>query len=174
MLILREITMAHTFTEGGRIVKLGDPDLFKFPIAYLCEAGYWTMTDEEVAQVRAYVLKGGFLIFDDFGRGDWINLNEQMNRVLPGVQFIPLTLDHPIFHTFFDVRSLDLQSYRGQAQFYGVYENNDPQGRLLAVVNYNADIGEFFQYSDTGWMPVDMSNEAFKLGVNYWIYALSR
>lgn len=176
MQILREITVARTFIGGSRIVKLDDPDLFKFPIAYLCEPGHWTTTDEEAAALRAYLLKGGFIIFDDFSGRDWYNFAEMMDRVLPGVRFFPMDVANPLFHAFFEVESLDiLESYRGRhAQFYGVYEDNDPDGRLLAIVNYDADIGEYFQYSDTGWMPVDMSNEAYKLGVNYWMYALTR
>lgn len=176
MRILQEITLARTFTAGGRIVALDDPDLFKFPIAYLCEPGHWTLTDEEAAAFRAYLLKGGFVIFDDFSNYDWDNFAAMMDRVLPGVEFYPMQVGHPLFHAFFEVESLDiLQSYRGRrAQFYGVYEDNDPDGRLLAIVNYDTDIGDYFEYSDTGWLPVDMSNEAYKLGVNYWMYALTR
>lgn len=176
MRILQEITVARAFTDGGRIVELTDPDLFKFPIAYLCEPGHWTMTEEEVAAFRAYLLKGGFVIFDDFSGYDWDNFAAMMDRVLPGVEFLPMTVDHPLFHAFFEVESLNiLHSYRGRtAQFYGVYENNDPQGRLLAIVNYNTDIGDYFEYSDTGWQPVAISNEAYKLGINYWMYALTR
>jgi hypothetical protein len=176
MQIFQEITMARTFTDGSRIVNLDDPDLFNYPIAYLCEPGYWTMTEEEEAALRAYLLKGGFVIFDDFVGPHWDNFALMMDRVLPGVEFFPMDVAHPLFHAFFEVESLDiLEPYRGRhAQFYGVYEDNDPDGRLLAIVNYNADIGEYFQYSDTGWMPVDISNEAYKLGINYWMYALTR
>ena len=176
MRILDEITLARTFTGGSRIVTLEDPDLFKFPIAYLCEPGHWTMTEREVAALRAYLLKGGFVIFDDFSGYDWTNFAAQMDRVLPGVEFLPMDVGHPLFHAFFEVESLDvLDAYRGRRpQFYGVYQDNDPEGRLLAIVNYNTDIGDYFEYSDTGWLPVDISNEAYKLGINYWMYALTR
>jgi hypothetical protein len=98
-----------------------------------------------------------------------------MDRVLPGVRFIPMDVRHPVFHAFFEVESLEiLESYRGNtAEFYGVFEDNDPDGRLLAIVNFNTDIGDYWEYSDTGFLPVDMSNEAYKLGVNYWMYALT-
>lgn len=176
MRILQEITLARAFTGGSRIVTLDDPDLFKFPIAYLCEPGHWTMTDREAQALREYLLKGGFVIFDDFTGYHWRNFAEQMERVLPGVQFLPMDVEHPLFHAFFEVESLNiLDAYRGRTpQFFGVYEDNDPEGRLLAIVNYNTDIGDYFEYSDTGWLPVDLSNEAFKLGVNYWMYALTR
>jgi hypothetical protein len=175
MQILREITTAQAFVGGSRIVDLDDPDLFRFPIAYLCEPGHWTLDDRETEALRAYLLKGGFVIFDDFSGEDWFNFEAMMDRVLPGVRFIPMDVRHPVFHAFFEVESLEiLESYRGNtAEFYGVFEDNDPGGRLLAIVNFNTDIGDYWEYSDTGFLPVDMSNEAYKLGVNYWMYALT-
>ena len=175
MRILGEITTARAFIDGSRIVDLDDPDLFRFPIAYLCEPGHWTLTDAEAAALRNYMLKGGFVIFDDFSGYDWGNFEQMMDRVLPGVQLLPMELDHPVFHAFFEIESLDiLESYRGRsAEFYGVFRDNDPSERLLAIVNYNTDIGDYWEYSDVGWLPVDLSNEAYKLGVNYWMYALT-
>lgn len=175
MQILGDITSAHAYTAGSRIVRLDDPDLFRFPIAYLCEAGHWTMNEEEVAGLRAYLDKGGFLIFDDFDGGAWRNFAEQLDRVVPGVQFLPMTVDHPLFQAYFEIERLELpnpQSGR-PAEFYGVFEDNDPEKRLLAIVNYNTDIGDYFEYSATGFYPVDISNEAYKLGVNYWVYSLT-
>jgi hypothetical protein len=58
--------------------------------------------------------------------------------------------------------------------FYGFFEDNDPKKRLLAIANYNNDLSEMWEFSDEGLFPVDMSNEAYKLGVNYVIYALTR
>ena len=175
MRILDEITAVRAFTGGSRIVELDDPELFKYPIAYLCEPGHWTLTDREAEAFRAYLLKGGFVIFDDFAGGHWYNFAEMMERVLPGVRFFPMDLDHPVFNAFFQIETLDmLEPYRGRrAEFFAVYEDNDPDGRLLAIVNYNADIGDYFEYSATGFQPVALSNAAFKLGVNYWMYALA-
>jgi hypothetical protein len=54
-----------------------------------------------------------------------------------------------------------------------LYENNDPAGRLMALVNYNSDLAEYWEWSATGFFGVDLTNEAYKLGVNYIIYALT-
>ena len=175
MQILAEITTARTFAGGSRIVELDDPALFRYPIAYLCEPGHWTLTDAQAEGLRNYLLKGGFLIFDDFARSDCANVEAVMNRVLPGVEFFPLDVGHPLFNAFFQIESLEMRhpNQRVMAEFLAVYEDNDPSGRLLAVVNYNNDIGDYFEYSATGWVPVDVSNEAYKLGVNYWMWALT-
>ena len=177
MTVLSEITSAHTFRDGSRIVGLGDPELFSFPIAYMSEPGHWAMSDDEAAAFRAYLRKGGFVIFDDFSGRDWLNFEQMMRRVLPEAEAIRLTVDHPIFHSFFEVETLELRhpNYRGYtAEFFGYFEDNDPDGRMMAIVNYNTDIGDYFEYSETGFLPLDLSNEAYKLGVNYWMYALTR
>lgn len=176
--IVAEITTLKPYMEGSRVVALDDPDLFLFPVAYLSEPGYWTPTDEEVAALRAYLRKGGFVIFDDFGGPDWINFTTQMERVLPELAPIPLDGTEPVFHSFFEIEpsAMTLLSYRGGGrppQYFGYFENNDPASRLIAIANYNNDVGEFWEFSATGRFPVDLSNEAYKLGVNYVIYALT-
>lgn len=178
MKILEEITAIRPYDGpvGGTILDIGSPDIFKFPVAYMAEAGYWTQTDEEAANLRAYFQKGGFIIFDDFRGGDWMNFEMQMQRVMPEGRLTLLDVTHPIFHSFFDIESLDFVQYYGrdqQALFYGMFEENDPQKRLLLIANFNNDIGEYWEFSDTGWTPIDLSNEAYKFGVNYIVYALT-
>jgi len=178
MKILDEITTIGPYTGpvGGVILDIGSPELLKYPVSYMAEAGYWTQTDEEAANVRAYLLKGGFIIFDDFRGGDWTNFEAQMKRVLPDVRMVELDITHPIFHAFFDVATLDFVQYYGRDQkalFIGAFENNDPTKRLLFIANYNNDVGEYWEFSDTGWTPIDLSNEAYKLGVNYIVYGLT-
>jgi hypothetical protein len=176
--ILDEITTVHPYTGalGGVIVDVGSKDLFKFPVAYMAEAGFWTQADDEAANVGAYLKKGGFIVFDDFRGGDWNNFETQMKRALPDVRLVELDVSHPIFHAFFDIATLDFVQFYGRgerAQFIGAYLDNDPAKRLLFIANYNNDIGEYWEYSDTGWTPIDLSNEAYKLGVNYVVYALT-
>ncbi|HUG42045.1 MAG TPA: DUF4159 domain-containing protein [Longimicrobiales bacterium] len=177
MTILSEITTARAFRGGSRIVALGDPELFNYPIAYMSEPGHWAMSDREAEAFRAYLRKGGFVIFDDFAGQDWFNFEAMMRRVIPDVEFVRMTVEHPIFHAFFEIETLELRHPNRRdltAEFFGIFEDNDPGKRLLAIVNYNTDIGDYFEYSDTGFLPVDLSNDAYKLGVNYWMYALTR
>jgi hypothetical protein len=177
MKILSEISTLDPYTgpAGGAIVDIGSPDLFRYPVSYMAEAGFWTQTDAEAANLRAYLLKGGFIIFDDFRGSDWTNFEAQMRRVLPDVRMVEMDLAHPIFHSFFDIATLEFHQYydRDRPQFVGAFLGNDPNKRLLFIANYNNDVGEYWEYSDTGWTPIDLSNEAYKLGVNYVIYALT-
>ena len=57
--------------------------------------------------------------------------------------------------------------------YYGVFENNDPAGRMLAMVNYTSDLAEYWEWSGSGFFPIDPTNDAYKLGVNYIVYGLT-
>jgi hypothetical protein len=174
MKILSELSITPARTDGSNILALDDPELFHYPIAYMSEPGFWVPSDEDVTSLRNYLLKGGFIIFDDFrGARDWTNLQQRMEEVLPKARWVPLDATHPIFHSFFDINTLIRQGYYGEAAFLGIFEDNDPQKRLVAIANYNHDLGELWEFSDTGWVPVDLSNEAYKYGVNYVIYAMT-
>ena len=99
-----------------------------------------------------------------------------MKRVLPGVRFFEMDVSHPIFHSFFEVTTLENfpQAYNsGRPIFRGVYEDNDPNKRLVMIVNYNTDISQYWEWSGRGLRPVDDTNEAYKIGVNYLIYGMT-
>ena len=176
MNILRETTLLEPYMDGGNIFATDDPELTRFPLAYISEPGYWNPTESEVEGLRNYLLKGGFLIADDFRDPDWFNFDAQMKRVIPGGEFVELDESHTIFDSFFRIESLESlasPTYRVVPVYLGLHEENDPERRLMAIANYNNDIGEYWEYSDVGWYPIDLSNDAYKLGVNYVIYAMT-
>ena len=173
--IIREISTVSTFDgpTGGNVLGLDDAELFRYPVVWVSEPGYWVPTDGEVAAFRDYLLKGGFAIFDDFDGEHIDNLLEQMQRVLPELRPIQLTGEEPIFHSFFDIELAALRMNQTGQTYWGLFEDNDISKRQLAVMNHNNDIGEYMDYNATGFAPVDLSNEAYKLGVNYMVYALT-
>jgi hypothetical protein len=175
MKIVNELTTVGPHVDGSNIYSLDDPDLMNHPIAYMSEPGFWSLSDAEALGLRTYLLKGGFVIFDDFRGQDWWNLEEQMRRVFPDWRFVQLDGSHPIFNSFFEIKNLEfLQSYNGQPTYWAIFEDNDPGKRIIAIANRDNDLGEYWEYSDTGTDPVDFSNEAYKFGVNYFIYGLTR
>jgi len=178
MQILNELSFLNPHLVEVNILGFDQPEIFKYPVTYMAEPGFLTLTDTEAAAFRAYLLKGGFVIFDDFSpnRGGWGPFESQMLRVLPEARFVDLDATHPIFHSFFEIDNLDIipQYYdSGKPIFRGIFENNDPTKRLLVMVNYNTDISEYWEFSDLGLKPIDESNEAYKLGVNYVIYGMT-
>jgi hypothetical protein len=181
MKIMNEVSDLRPRLEESVIENLDDPELFKYPLAYMTEAGFWTLTDGEAAAFRTWLEKGGFVIFDDFrsdfrGGGGWDNFAANMRRIVPDARFVDLEASHPIFHSFFEIDSLDIipQDYdRGRPIIRGLFEHNDPNRRLMAIINFNTDVSNFWEFSGTGFRPIEESNEAYKLGVNYIIYGMT-
>ena len=178
MEILNEVTYMHPKTEETSILGLDELELGRHPVAYMAEPGYWYLSDAETTAFRAYLQKGGFVIFDDFAesRGGWAAFAAAFRQVLPDAQFFDLEPSHPIFHCFFEIDSFDIvpQMYdSGRPVFRGVFEDNDPAKRLVAMVNFNTDISEYWEFSGTGLWPISETNEAYKLGVNYLIYGMT-
>jgi hypothetical protein len=176
-LILKELTALDIHTDRSQLLTLDDPELFKYPIAFMWEPGFWNLTDREASSFRAYLLKGGFAVFEDFdGAEQWGHFEAQMRRVIPDGRFIRLDRSHPIFNSFFQIRDIDAivhPMYGLRPSYYGLFEDNDPSKRLIAIANYDNDIPEYWEWSGEGLFPFDASNEAYKLGVNYLIYGLT-
>jgi Domain of unknown function (DUF4159) len=174
--IFSELTSVQMHVTESSIMSLSDPELFKFPVAYMAEPGFWGMSDEDVKNLRNYLLKGGFMIMDDFRGRDWGNVDLQFSRMFPQGQWVDLDANHPIFHSFFEINSLDIipQAYdAGRPIFRAMFEDNDPNKRMLAIAAYNTDISEFWEWSDTGYAPIDVSNEAYKIGINLFMYGIT-
>jgi Domain of unknown function (DUF4159) len=173
-----ELSNVQAHLTESSVMTFSDPELFKFPVAYMAEPGYWYLsTEQEVKNLRSYLLKGGFLIFDDFrGGGEWANLDLQMSRAFPEGRWIDIDANHPIFHSFFEINSLDIipQAYDvGRPVFRGLFVDNDPNKRMLAIAGFNSDMSEFWEWSDTGYAPVEANNEAYKLGINLFMYGIT-
>jgi hypothetical protein len=178
MKIFTSISNVSAHVDESSIMTFGDPEMFKFPVIYLVEPGYWYLEENEVKALRDYLLKGGFLIVDDFPSQAWGQFDVNMSRVFPKLQWIQLDVTHPIFHTFFEINSFDIipQAYNlgGRPQFWALFEDNDITKRMLVVANYQNDLSEFWEASDQGYYLVSESNEAYKIGVNQFIYGITR
>jgi hypothetical protein len=175
--IVRELTLLDLRDDGSRVLTLDDPRLFKHPIAYMWEPGYWTLTDTEAHAFRDYLRKGGFAVFEDFdGPAQWANFEAQMRRVLPEGKWVPIPNGDRIFDAFFRIENVEaiVHPMSGQRPSYlGIYEHNDPARRLMAVANFDNDIPEYWEWSGEGLFPFDSSNDAYKLGVNYFVYGMT-
>ena len=174
--ILTDLTLLKARTNGSNTFGLADPELLQYPFAYMSEPGFWRPGPDEADGFRQYLLKGGFAMFDDFRGQDWDNLQAQMQHVLPDLRFQELTGRESVFHAFFEIPDPHVlpAPYGGlPASYWGIFEGNDVTRRMLVIANVNNDMSEYWEYSDQGFAPVDVSNEAYKFGVNYVIYALT-
>ena len=200
MQIMNEISYLGAHEEAANTIRFDDPNLYRYPIAYVIEPDWWAISEKEATALRDYMLKGGFVIVDDFkvrgrafggfgadedsefvrapgsGGGGWPSFEEMMKAVMPNYRFFDMSPSHPVFHSFFEIQHIDNfpQAYiRGRPVFRGMFEENDPEKRLLMIVNYNTDISQYWEWSGRGLRPFDDTNEAYKLGVNYLMYGLT-
>ena len=172
--IANEATTVNLSKMSYVIVPLDSEELFRYPFAYFSEVGGMNMSEKEVANFREYLNRGGFAMIDDFDSQyslDWFA--SQMRRAFPDRNFVELTVDHPLFHTFYDIPTLDLEppyDVGSPPKFYGYF---DDQGRLCMIINHNNDIGDFWEWIDRPMYPLKPSTEALRLGINYIIFALT-
>src|SRR5829696_8543413 len=98
-LILKELTSIPAHPDGSNIFRMDDPELLKFPVAYLSEPGYWYPTDSEALGLRTYLAKGGFVIIDDLHfEQEWHVFEAAMRKVLPDGRIDRLQQSHPVFN----------------------------------------------------------------------------
>jgi hypothetical protein len=181
---LRRLTNINAY-EAENAVRLTDPDLRSFPFLYALEVGRMALTDSEVEALRAYLLAGGFLMIDDFwGTYEWQNFEFEIRRVLPEHPIVEISLDHPLFSTFYTIEELVQVPSVRIARYGGVtWERDgyvphvrgifDDKGRLLVVINWNTDLGDAWEWAEDPYYPLPYSTFAYQLAVNTIIYALS-
>jgi hypothetical protein len=175
MKIMSEVTKLDV-NPSGHIISFQNDDCFKYPIAYLCEVGYIQLSKEEAQRMSEYLLRGGFLIVDDFrGQREMYNFLNQMQQVFPNRTIQEIPRSHPIWNCFYDVSNIEIPpppiySRFDKPQYFGMSDDN---GRLMMVIDYNNDISEYWEWSNDPLKPIDDTNEAYKYGVNYVMYALT-
>ncbi len=173
---LDDMTRVPVNRGRSNVLTFSDAELFTNPIVYVSEPGFWALQDGEAATLRAYLLKGGFIIFDDFeGDAQWRNMAAQMSRALPEHRFLPIDVSHSIFHALFDLKVLTVPhpSVSVTPAFYAIFEDNNPKGRMIALANHNSDLAEYWEWSARDVFPVDVTSGAYEMGVNYIVYAMT-
>jgi hypothetical protein len=177
--LLHELTGVRVTRNSYKIVRLDSPEIFNYPFLYLSEPGFMVLNEKEISNLGEYIRRGGFIMADDFRTGAYLGgrdelevLRYYLKRAVPERELTRLDLSHPIFHTFFDIDTLDMTPPYGNfvPQFWGM---SDEHGKLQLIANYNNDIGDFWKYLDQGDKPLKDSSGATRLGINYVIYAMS-
>jgi hypothetical protein len=181
--VLHDITMVRPNLKAAVVLDADDARLFRYPLAYLSEPGYWFPTPSEAEALRLYLRKGGFLIVDDFHfPNEWAVFEAAMRQVLPGARIQRLDASHPIYaNSFFNIKSLDVP-YPGTAgpgalmgEFFAIFEDNDPSKHMMAIINYNMDLGDYLEWSNDPRNRYSLvpTNEAYKFLINYVLYGLT-
>ncbi len=171
--------------DDSRHLELTDDLLFKFPFLWLQQPGQggWNPTAEEVERLREYLLRGGFMMVDDFhGEDEWDWFESVMSRVFPDKRFVDIPPNDSVMQLYFDidertqvpgdrhVRFGGQVQMQGPPHWRGIYDDHD---RLMVIANHNMDIGDAWEHADDPNYPLPMTAFAYQLGVNYILYAMS-
>jgi hypothetical protein len=174
--VSNEATRINLHKMSYVIVDLDSEEIFRYPFIYFSEVGEMGLTDKETVNFREYLDRGGFAMIDDFD--SQVSLDHflsQMKRVFPEREFVRMTIDHPLFHTFYEIPTLDIDPPYGARDggpptFYGYF---DDRGRLTMIICHNNDVGDFWEWIDQPRYPLQPSTEALRFGVNFFIYSLT-
>ena len=177
--LLHELTGVRVSSGSYKIVKLESPEIFNYPFLYLSEPGFLQLNDKEIANLGEYIRRGGFIMADDFRTAEFLGgpeeldvLKNYLRRAVPEGELVRLNVRHPIFHSFYDINTLDMKAPYGDwtPQFWGM---SDKHGRLQLIAFYNNDIGDYWKYLDHGDKPLADSTTAIRIGINAIVYALT-
>ncbi len=173
MKIMSEVSKLDA-NPGPHVFSFQNDDCFKYPIAYFCEVGYLDLSEQEAHRMAEYLLRGGFLIVDDFrGERALENFKRNLRMAFPDRSLEEVPRTDPIWDCFYDISKLFPEPPYSKwlvPQYLGM---RDDRGRLMMIVNYNTDISEYWEWSDDPFAPIEQTNEAYKYGVNYIMYALT-
>ncbi|MBS1835359.1 MAG: DUF4159 domain-containing protein [Acidobacteria bacterium] len=181
---LRRLTRTQVRSVEQPVSLDDDDDVYNWPFLYAVEVGHWDLTDAQAAKLRDYLLRGGFLMCDDFhGTDEWEGFMESMRKVFPDREVVDIESSDPIFHVLYDLddkyqvpgaqylytgRTFERDGY--DAHWRGVY---DDKGRLMVALNHNMDLGDAWEWSDDPRYPEKWASLAYRIAVNYVVYALT-
>lgn len=181
---LRRMTNIDAY-EWENPIRLDDPALRRFPFLYILEVGRMRLSPPEVEGLRNYLLAGGFLFVDDFwGDWEWLNFEQEIRQVLPEYTIQEIGLDHPVFNAFYDIDTIIQVPNVSQGRWGGGTSEKggitphvrgifDEHGRMLVAVHWNTDLGDAWEWADDPYYPISYSNYAWRVGINFIIYAMT-
>jgi len=170
---------------SDQVIRPDDPNLMNYPWLYAVEVGYWSLNQAEADHLREYLLRGGFLIVDDFwGTIQWEGFERSMLRVFPDRPIVEIPDDDPLMTLVYDVdksiqipgantiRSGITYQQDGYTPYWrGIY---DDDGRLMVAINFNMDLGDAWEHANDPSYPEAMTGLAIRYAVNYVLYAMTR
>lgn len=173
------LTNIHINMEPA-VLTLDDDRIFEYPFLYMLELGRNggpAFSEKAIYNLREYLLRGGFLLVDDFwGEDEFAVFQQAFSRVFPDRPMVDLDKSHQIFHSFYDIDGA--QSIPG---IRGWHDGSNPvnrailddEGRVMVLINWNSDMGDGWEHTYHPEYPTYHANLAYRLGINYLMYAMT-
>ena len=181
---VRRLTRIHTRSVEQPVNLDDGDDVYDWPWLCAGEMGDWKLTDAQAAKLREYLLRGGFLMLDDFwGTVEWERFNETMRRVFPDRPIVEMPSYDPIFHTVYDLderyqvpgewglrRGTTYRNDGSVAHWRGIY---DDHGRVMVAISFNSDLGDSWEWADDPGYPEKYSALGIRIAVNDIVYSMT-
>ncbi len=179
---LRRLTRIHA-RSVEQIVDIDSDEIYDWPWLYAVAVGDWTLSDSHIARLRQYFERGGFLMVDDFhNEREWAAFMSGIERMLPGHQLVELQDHDPIFHTVYNlserfrVPGLNVV-HSDQIERGGIFPHwrgiIDDRGRVVVAICFNMDLGDAWEWADLPEYPERYASLAYRIGINYVVYAMT-
>lgn len=167
------------------VLRFDDRRVFDYPFLYALEMGRSggpLFNSIEQENMREYLLRGGFLLIDDFwGTEQWDNFYRAFTDIFPEREIIELPTDHEVFHSYYDIDGPQMIPVIGNPDNYPEQDVDrasnhailDDDGRVMVLINWNSDMGDGWEHTYDPSYPTRHANLAYQLGINYLIYSLT-
>ena len=158
-------------TEREETVTLADDRLWAIPYLYMTGHGNVHFSDRDLATLRTWLRRGGFLHADD-NYGMDASIRRELGRLFPDLPLVEVPLDHPIYHIVYDFpRGIPkIHEHDGKpAQGFGIFLD----GRLAVYYSYQSDLGDGWEDPEVHHDPAPIREQAVRMGVNLYTYAVS-
>lgn len=184
---MRRLSLVHVRSVEQPVNLDDGDDAFNYPWMNAGEMGDWKLTSAQAAALREYLLRGGFIMLDDFwGTEEYNRFYESMRRVFPDRPVVEIDDADPIFHVVYDLD--DRYQVPGQwalqrgityrngdeggsvPHWLGIY---DDHGRVMVAMTFNSDVGDSWEWADDPGYPEKYSALGIRIGVNYVIYSMT-
>jgi hypothetical protein len=181
---VRRLTRINTRSVEQPVDLDGTDDVYNWPMMYAVEVGYWFLPDDQAAQLRDFLLRGGFLMVDDFhGTQEWNVFVASMSKVFPDRPIVEIENSDQIFHTLYDLeerfqvpgaqwfrsgRTYERDGY--EPRWRAIY---DDKGRIMVAICHNMDLGDAWEWSDDPKYPEKWASLAYRIAMNYFVYDLT-
>jgi hypothetical protein len=180
---VRRLTRLHT-RSVEQVVDPDNEELFNWPWIYAVEVGSWGFDRAQAQRMREYLLKGGFLMVDDFhGSCEWSVFLQGIRAIFPDRPIEEIENNDEIFHTLYDLQERfqvpGIQFLRSGRTYErdGVEPKwraiRDDDGRIMVAICHNMDLGDAWEWADSPYYPERYTSLAYRLGINYIIYSMT-
>ena len=181
---IRRLTRLH-IRSVEQVVDIDSDEIFDWPWIYVEHAENWHVNETEGKRLRTYLDRGGFLLFDDIhGDEQWESFMAGLRMVIPDGKIEDLPDNDPIFHDLYDLNDRPQvpgtrflwhglpypQGAKGNPRWRGI---RDDKGRLMVAMFENSDVGDAWEWADSPEYPENFTSFAYRIMINYIIYAMT-